>query len=1018
MFVARSAARYHNVLTVYLGPNWLADTHVEQLDLALSAQLAQSANLHIVHPTWFTNLLRIYCTCPSEYIFLDGQGMKYSHATGEHLATHDQSQLGGLINVQIQTDGSTILPARAGEGNHWVAFVISKHTSTIAYGDSQLVAPPEELIQVLIWWTFDALRHNLAPEHYNLTAANFCDHVRAGYFVEVVEHLRRVGVEKKIVEVPENIAKTLELSQKAAIEVTDELKPDTKGSKRSPILKQPFAIVYLPPHTPTARKTSTVLSTPTSIATPLIDDPDVDEETVDPALLVDVVQAKKDPRKGGRPPAAIMDRLTVKCYHRDNPAKLMYQCAAKCGWRVVLRTTDRVLKHCKDCRKLDTELRNYARTEAGGRSLSSAISKDASKEHRPQLDEAPSKRAQTDGTDGGVDSGSSVLAPSKSEQKKTQTPLAEMALTHGRRERHTKLDLAIVILFCVAGLPPFLISRQEFLDVLYLADKTYAPPTGDRLESKLIPNEQEFVRAEQIKHLQTEENLTMSYDGGTTTGKEAFFTFHVSTESDEVSLMEGIEATAVSHTAKWIASQALECVSTTRNTLTFFHHSHPAIASLRVARKALGIKQGLEAIGKTRFATLFITAVSVQRNILAITEVGKLMEDEFEKLREYYQPANSPSVDTFKFHTSLAQLIKMGLPTTKAIACLEGEHITAADVFLFYHAVMHETYSAVTNTRNRFPSEVQNQIIRILNKHYRQLFLSGPISSSIYLTATYLNPNLLRSDLFKCDTNSQTSLPGVKYITVFKAVADFLRDIATNEALFGHKPALTKWGTKATLFLAALKAELLTYTRGDAPYDIPLHETGPRSCMQWWDGLVGRNSAQILPHLALKVYAVRVNSMAEERTVSKFTWITPPLCSRLAVPSTVAMTQIGQYYRSKPQQKRPSANRIPIVHTRFCDIKASVFPTDRDCDVAPSLIHDVEADDLWLDEIDGVDDVADEETIDLLAGAHINLDSHILASLLSDEPIEVEAAAEEIHDDGDVGEEAIDNDFGNENWLD
>ena len=39
--------------------------------------------------------------------------------------------------------------------------------------------------------------------------------------------------------------------------------------------------------------------------------------------------------------------------------------------------------------------------------------------------------------------------------------------------------------------------------------------------------------------------------------------------------------------------------------------------------------------------------------------------------------------------------------------------------------------------------------------------------------------------------------------------------------------------------------------------------------------------------------------MAEERTVSAFTWITPALRTKLQVNTMVAMTQVGQYHKTE-----------------------------------------------------------------------------------------------------------------------
>jgi hypothetical protein len=51
--------------------------------------------------------------------------------------------------------------------------------------------------------------------------------------------------------------------------------------------------------------------------------------------------------------------------------------------------------------------------------------------------------------------------------------------------------------------------------------------------------------------------------------------------------------------------------------------------------------------------------------------------------------------------------------------------------------------------------------------------------------------------------------------------------------------------------------------------------------------------------LAVKIFSVRVNSMPEERTGSKFTWLTPALRSRLKVPQMGAITMVNQYYETE-----------------------------------------------------------------------------------------------------------------------
>ena len=91
-----------------------------------------------------------------------------------------------------------------------------------------------------------------------------------------------------------------------------------------------------------------------------------------------------------------------------------------------------------------------------------------------------------------------------------------------------------------------------------VADPTYTPAMREKLETEQIISEAENVMAKQLEYLRTQENLTISCDGGTTKGREAFWTIHVSTPKRKVYLMECHEATSESHTGVWIKNLVLE----------------------------------------------------------------------------------------------------------------------------------------------------------------------------------------------------------------------------------------------------------------------------------------------------------------------------------------------------------------------------------------------------------------------------------------------------------------------------
>lgn len=120
------------------------------------------------------------------------------------------------------------------------------------------------------------------------------------------------------------------------------------------------------------------------------------------------------------------------------------------------------------------------------------------------------------------------------------------------------MDLKLVILFCAGGLPTSLAAQWYWADIWALADPKYRLPSRDRLDNKLIPSEQAAIADVQLKALRNEWNLTISFDGGTTTGREAFWTVNVSDMKRNVYLLEGREATGVSHTGVWIKNLVLE----------------------------------------------------------------------------------------------------------------------------------------------------------------------------------------------------------------------------------------------------------------------------------------------------------------------------------------------------------------------------------------------------------------------------------------------------------------------------
>jgi hypothetical protein len=266
----------------------------------------------------------------------------------------------------------------------------------------------------------------------------------------------------------------------------------------------------------------------------------------DPADLVDDPNPRKKASHGGRPANPILDKILQRCHRTSHPKKTLYRCAGEnCGITFVNRNLKRSVRHAVGCFRLPKETRQLAKQHAATRAPSKLLENEL---------------AKADGL--GVES--RIVATKKRriavDETRTENSsrLYNMAKKEGKQLRHRKLDLAVVKLFCVAGLATDISDLNEWKDVLYIADPSYHPPSRARLEEELIIGEAEEIQERQLAYLRTQENLTVSCDGGTTRNQEAFWTTHISSMERRVYMMEMREATHESHTAVWIKRNVLE----------------------------------------------------------------------------------------------------------------------------------------------------------------------------------------------------------------------------------------------------------------------------------------------------------------------------------------------------------------------------------------------------------------------------------------------------------------------------
>ncbi|KAG2060034.1 hypothetical protein BDR06DRAFT_1003087 [Suillus hirtellus] len=210
-----------------------------------------------------------------------------------------------------------------------------------------------------------------------------------------------------------------------------------------------------------------------------------------------------------------------------------------------------------------------------------------------------------------------------------------------------------------------------------------------------------------------------------------------------------------------------------------------------------------------------------------------------------------------------------------------------------------------------------------------------------------------------------------------------------------------------------LKDLVKKYLKKVYPFDRELQTD--ESAYEWWSYLDKDRSgdAQPLARLAVQIFVLVSNSMADERTGSTFTWLNSPLCSQQQVKTLVRTVQIRSWYKHDPSVHAPPPKKKPTVKWR--DMSSTIFggkhKRGKDSDNKISDVDDDFADELEAPQANkdnGSDsdpgdkaednssqvDSFDGESFD--AASIINLDSRRLADVLADKDLVAPAAPSDI----------------------
>jgi hypothetical protein len=388
------------------------------------------------------------------------------------------------------------------------------------------------------------------------------------------------------------------------------------------------------------------------------------ESTHDPAWITDEERDEVDQpvaskkRKRGAPPHWLLPLVSRYCISVQSqlPGQTKahgrrVRCIGSVGCRTTWttpRSQDRVLTHASTCRWVPIEWRNAAMAcvdpkSSGARveTLDAAMKANVSdvgmttteasgslQRTTPSIGDLASQRGTP--SIGDLDGGFHQ-SHVKAIKMRTNSVLS-MASKAGRDALDTRATHSLLVFLCSNGLSIRCIDDEWFRKFVSVLNPRYTAPHSTTLGTSLIPREAAFVRKKQIEYLQTCRNLTVSYDGGKLRRPASVYTVHVTTEDRKSILVEGDDASLISHTAKYIVELIKE-VCEAKFLCPLHSHFHQQIIESIGPTRFSGMSSdnaGNTRLARQMLAELYPHVINLQdpchKLSLAVASIGKLPE--------------------------------------------------------------------------------------------------------------------------------------------------------------------------------------------------------------------------------------------------------------------------------------------------------------------------------------------------------------------------------------------------------
>jgi hypothetical protein len=130
-------------------------------------------------------------------------------------------------------------------------------------------------------------------------------------------------------------------------------------------------------------------------------------------------------------------------------------------------------------------------------------------------------------------------------------------------------------------------------------------------------------------------------------------------------------------------------------------------------------------------------AIVANENLQITIPVSNFIDSDLWRSWPGWQGLGHPA-EAIQLELDLTKFVEVIGPFAKSIKCLESTHSTAADVYLFWLAIMSQLEELFREDKIKLPNNVKEEIRAITNRRFNGMINDAP--TDVYVAAFFLDP--------------------------------------------------------------------------------------------------------------------------------------------------------------------------------------------------------------------------------------------------------------------------------------